>query len=311
MVGRSGAWSSARPHRAGRRTPRGCSSPANRGRARSWPRRRSTGCRRAQAGRSSGSTAPPSRGTWSSPSCSGTRRAPSPGPRSAAAAASSWPAGARSSWTRSATSARRRRRSCCAPWRPASRARRRRRAHPRGRTGARRHQPGSRRRDRRGPVPRGPFLPPARRPPAPAAAAGPARRRAAAGGALPGAPPGPHRAHPAAPDAPPWRRSPGTPGRGTCASWRTSSSGSPSCTRVPRWGSRRSRRCWRGLPWARPLRRLPGRRPQIALRSAGRLRAVPLLRRWSRRRELAEAARRLKTDRANLYRRMRRLGIER
>ena len=44
----------------------------------------------------------PARATFSSPSCSATRRAPSPGPTAASPASSSWPTGGPSCWTRSA-----------------------------------------------------------------------------------------------------------------------------------------------------------------------------------------------------------------
>jgi two-component system nitrogen regulation response regulator NtrX len=86
-----------------------------------------------------------------------------------------------------------------------------------------------------GALPRGPVLPAERDPAAPAAPARAAGRRAAARAALRGAAPGPHR--PPGARRSPRRRSTGwsgTAGRGTCASWRTSSSGWRSCTPASR-----------------------------------------------------------------------------
>ena len=98
-----------------RAAPRARAAPA-----RSCSPRPCTRTARAATSRSSRWPAPPCpRPCWRA-SCSATRRARSPAPSTRAPAASRWPTAARCSWTRSATSRPPCRSSCCASWRSAS-----------------------------------------------------------------------------------------------------------------------------------------------------------------------------------------------
>ena len=107
-----------------------------------------------------------------------------------------------------------------------------------------------------------------------------------------------------------WRRWCGTRGRGTSASWRTSSNGSSS-SRPARPSARTTsrRRSRRTPPAPRPCPSPAGR--DVALvEELDRYERTLITRALSAAAgNVAEAARRLATDRANLYRRMKRLGI--
>ena len=103
-----------------RRRRRPCCCAARPAPARRWWRAPSTSTARARRARSCASTARRWRPACSSPSCSATRRAPSPARSRGASAASSWPTAARCSSTRSATCRSTCRSSCCACCRSAS-----------------------------------------------------------------------------------------------------------------------------------------------------------------------------------------------
>ena len=101
-------------------------------------------------------------------------------------------------------------------------------------------------------------------------------------------------------------------GRATCASWRTSSSGSRSCTPAATSTSRSYARC---SPWTADVRRAEPLPDPTALDSSlsdtldDHERTLIVRALSAAGGNVAEASRRLKTDRPNLYRRMRRLGI--